>query len=1349
MTRGIRSRTGTRVTITLAAAVALVIAGCELNMVEYDDPEPGLGLRLEMMQTEIPPSELVAWVVPAEWVERAADGETDSGEPFDDDGEIPESFSDMIDPADLFPDEDWDEAVAAGEAAFEAVDLADEPSEGDTLAMNFDLPGGKYHVYAVGFHVDERVEELHVYAGASFLDREVAEEVFSDSGDSELTEGDLLSPIRIEEGGSHTATVEMAATDEVDLSVAYGDIVFVSDRDDDTAVFVVEADGSGMEKLFDIEGLDDEDVPPSPSLSPDGSRIAYAAENGDGGTGILVYSLETGDSELVTEGAAVAAPSWIGSETLLYYQSGDEVDDGDGYYAIELDEEEGTEEGTPIFDALDDEPRPATVTEIDGNAVIAAPAPGSEGFGAEIGVVNVGDSDPEPETLLTLDQAAEEVAFEPDRFGRPSWSPDGDRMVVSVAEQETETSDLLVIDVTDELDEDGIELLYESHEDTFVGWPTWSPDGNHIAFNGGEDVDAYDIFVIDAEGGEPVNLTNDPTSADALPDWGVIEVEDPRDDEEGEFRTLWNTENTTEDSSEDNQIALPLHEDGSYDFTVDWGDGSENDITSWDDEATVHTYDEPGEYEVVISGEIEGFSFYLPDEVEHHDAEKLLGIQEWGSVRLGNQGFHFNNAGNLQINATDIPDLTGTTFMRGTFAGAESLETVPKMNEWDVSSVEDTSSMFYGAESFDENIADWDLGSVWYTGFMFQEATSFDQDIGGWDVSSVTNMNSMFLGATSFDQDIGGWDVSSVTTIEWMFAETESFDQDIGEWDVSNVELADNMFFNASLSTENYDSLLIGWLDSERLQDDVDFDGGDSQYTADAEDARNALIDDFGWNITDGGKDDTGEEDFEDAADSMRMTVETEEEDEVFVLGFGGPDDEVNAEVDFGDGSDPVSITEPDEPIGHEYEDPSEYTGKIIGTFEGFGFPDAAGEADPGFDTPLKRVDHWGEDTGTVNMASAFAGQERLEAVPEPPSTVRDMSGAFELAENFNHDISDWDTSEVTNMAAMFRFADSFNQDISGWDTASVTDMSMMFESAGSFNQDIGGWDTGSVTDMSGMFNSAGSFNQDLNNWTTDNVTNMASMFTSASSFDGDISEWNTQSVTDMRGMFFGAEEFDQPIGDWKTGSVEQMALMFEDASSFNQDIGDWNTESVAGSSAPFSGMHRMFRDAEAFNQDISDWDTGAVENMAAMFEGATSFDQDIGGWDTGSVIDLSSMFEGATSFNQDIGNWDVEEAGSMRQMFKQAVAFDQDLGDWKPTNVGGTINVSGDDASLMFSGAKLSPEKYDSLLIGWGALADNDELIDGVDFDGGDSQYSLDAAGAREDLADVWNITDGGPAPE
>ena len=50
--------------------------------------------------------------------------------------------------------------------------------------------------------------------------------------------------------------------------------------------------------------------------------------------------------------------------------------------------------------------------------------------------------------------------------------------------------------------------------------------------------------------------------------------------------------------------------------------------------------------------------------------------------------------------------------------------------------------MFYGAESFNQNIGSWNVSNgtgVYAFVRMFVSATAFNQDIGSWDVSKGTN----------------------------------------------------------------------------------------------------------------------------------------------------------------------------------------------------------------------------------------------------------------------------------------------------------------------------------------------------------------------------------------------------------------------------------------------------------------------------------------------------------------------------------------------------------------------------------------------------------------------------------
>ena len=171
-------------------------------------------------------------------------------------------------------------------------------------------------------------------------------------------------------------------------------------------------------------------------------------------------------------------------------------------------------------------------------------------------------------------------------------------------------------------------------------------------------------------------------------------------------------------------------------------------------------------------------------------------------------------------------------------------------------------------------------------------------------------------------------------------------------------------------------------------------------------------------------------------------------------------------------------------------------------------------------------------------------------------------------------------------------------------------------------------------------------------------VTDMSYMFASATSFDGDISAWDVSKVEDMSYMFEGATAFNSNISAWTVSSVEDMEGMFKGASAFNQDISTWNVSKV-------TKMADMFEGATAFNSNISAWTVSSVEDMEGMFEGATAFNSNISAWTVSSVEDMEGMFKGASAFNQDISTWNVSKVTKMADMFEGATAFDQNLGSW------------------------------------------------------------------------------------
>ncbi len=186
------------------------------------------------------------------------------------------------------------------------------------------------------------------------------------------------------------------------------------------------------------------------------------------------------------------------------------------------------------------------------------------------------------------------------------------------------------------------------------------------------------------------------------------------------------------------------------------------------------------------------------------------------------------------------------------FSGATSFN--QDISGWNTASVTDMRWMFWNATSFNQDISGWNTASVTDMTGMFYEASSFDQDIDRWNTASVEDMYGMFYEATSFNQDISGWNTEKVTDMDSVFVRATSFDQDIGKWNVEAVTTMEGMFLGVSLSIANYDALLVDW-NRQNLQTGVTFHGGNSLYrSAEAQTARENMINSDGWNITDGGR---------------------------------------------------------------------------------------------------------------------------------------------------------------------------------------------------------------------------------------------------------------------------------------------------------------------------------------------------------------------------------------------------------------------------------------------------------------------------------------------------------------
>ena len=298
--------------------------------------------------------------------------------------------------------------------------------------------------------------------------------------------------------------------------------------------------------------------------------------------------------------------------------------------------------------------------------------------------------------------------------------------------------------------------------------------------------------------GEP----NDP-SADVMPDRGdgfvgmqdLTELAANWGYDSGAFITTWDT--SLEDGTD---ITLALC--GEVDATIEWGDGTIEDVNT--PGPFVHDYGQDGIYTVYVTGTVTGYNS-LCYGGQRLGRGKLIKVNSWGQVGFTSMEYAFANTTHLESVPATTEGLENVTDMYGMFFNAITFN--GDISGWDTSNVTDMGYMLYGAYEFDRNIGKWDTSKVESMENMFYCAMRFDQDISNWDTSNVVDMYRMFFGALKFDQDISDWDTSNVVDMGSMFYFAASFDQDISDWDTSNVLDMSYMLRNACL----FDQDLSGW----------------------------------------------------------------------------------------------------------------------------------------------------------------------------------------------------------------------------------------------------------------------------------------------------------------------------------------------------------------------------------------------------------------------------------------------------------------------------------------------------------------------------------------------------------
>lgn len=230
---------------------------------------------------------------------------------------------------------------------------------------------------------------------------------------------------------------------------------------------------------------------------------------------------------------------------------------------------------------------------------------------------------------------------------------------------------------------------------------------------------------------------------------------------------------------------------GTYD--VDWGDGNTDTSVSG---TQTHTYSSAGTYDVSVTATTGQIIFN-----NGGDKRKLLNIKQWGTCQWTSMLAAFRGCSNMNGSYTDSPNLSNVTTLN----------------------------------------------------FMFDGCTLFNHPV-NFDTSNVTSFIETFSFCTSFNQPVN-FDTSNITRMDRMLEFASSFDQDISSWQVTQVTNLSNFATGVTLSTANYDALLIAWDAQGAMSYSGTVNFGNSQYTLGgaAETARTSLIAKWGGIIDGGG----------------------------------------------------------------------------------------------------------------------------------------------------------------------------------------------------------------------------------------------------------------------------------------------------------------------------------------------------------------------------------------------------------------------------------------------------------------------------------------------------------------
>ena len=193
------------------------------------------------------------------------------------------------------------------------------------------------------------------------------------------------------------------------------------------------------------------------------------------------------------------------------------------------------------------------------------------------------------------------------------------------------------------------------------------------------------------------------------------------------FITTWRTTTTNE------TITIPTDGGSGYNYDISTSDGQTfTGVTG----SQAITFASAGDYDVSISGAFP--RIYFNNGLER---AKILDIKQWGNIAWTSFLKSFFGCVNLQLTATDSPNLSNAPTLQNMFRGCVSLN--PSISHWDVSNITNMRALL--------------------------QQTLFNQNIGSWDITSVSNFQDFIkltnaLSTANYDAILIGWEATLQAT---------------------------------------------------------------------------------------------------------------------------------------------------------------------------------------------------------------------------------------------------------------------------------------------------------------------------------------------------------------------------------------------------------------------------------------------------------------------------------------------------------------------------------------------------------------------------------------------------------